>query len=159
MLRGVLLMLWPLSALAAVDSLGSTLGATLGAITLRDWASLAVLSGFSGAVALLHRVRKSFEAVAIAAASGQPVDLEARQLIDWRLYASCHMGGALFAGLMAFFLGEAMGLNAYLEAAGIALSSWGGAKLADRWADAFGERVSNFLSSNSGAGNNNRAGG
>lgn len=138
-LRALVLALWPITVLAA----GESLGATLGAVTVADWLSLAVLSGVSGLVALLHRVRRSFEAAALAA-PGAPITDE-RQLIDWRLFAAAHMAGAMFVGVLAFLLCEAADINSFLEAAGIALASWSGAKLADRWADAFGDRVSGLI--------------
>lgn len=151
----LVLVLWPLSALAAADSLG----ATMGAIELRDWASVLVLAGVSGAVALLHRIRRSFEAAAIAAASGAPVDLDAHVLIDWRLFVGSQMAAALFAGLIAFFLGEAAGMNNFLEAAGIALASWSGAKAVDLWAEGFRGRVAAFMAGGNGNGNGNNRGG
>lgn len=140
MVRAVVLALWPLTTLAA----GESLGATLGAVTLADWLSLSILSTVSGLVALLHRVRRSFEAEAQRSA-GQPVTEADRQLIDWRIFALCHMTAAVLVGFIAFALCEALDINNYLEAAAIALASWGGAKFADRWADGLSDRVSGAI--------------
>lgn len=146
-LRVAVLLLWPLAVYAAGESLGSTLGAVTGA----DWVSLLALSFVSGLVALLHRLRRSMEAQARLAA-GQPAAADDdRQLIDWRVFAVCHMAGAMLVGFIAFALCEAGDLNSYLEAALIALASWGGAKFADRWADSAGETISNLLPSRKGS--------
>lgn len=140
MVRAVVLLLWPLSTLAASESLG----ATLGAVTLADWLSVVMLSAVSGLVALLHRMRRSMEAEALRQA-GQPVTEADRQLIDWRVFALCHMSGAMLVGFIAFALCEALDINNYLEAACIALASWGGAKFADRWADGLSDRISTAI--------------
>ena len=139
-LRAIVLALWPVSVFAA----GQSIGATLGEVTVADWLSLAMLSTVSGLVALLQRVRASVEA-AVHAAAGRTVRDEDRVLIDWRLFATAHMAGALFVGFVAFLLCEAVGMNSYLAAAVIALASWSGAKLADRWADAVGDRLSGVI--------------
>lgn len=117
--------LWPISTFAA----GASLGATLGSVTVADWMSLVTLSFVSGLVALLNRVRKSLEAAATGTLGTD------QQLIPWWLFAVCHMAGAMFIGTMAFFVCEWLDLNSYLEALIIALFSWSGAKLADKWAD------------------------
>lgn len=135
-LRAVVLLVWPLATLAA----GNSLGSELGAVTAADWVSLLLLASVSGLVALLHRVRRSFEAVARAQA-GRPTDEADEQLLPWWLFALCHMAGAMFVGLLAFLLCEGFGINNYIEAAAIALASWQGAKLADKWADNFGDGI------------------
>lgn len=139
-MRLIVLLLWPISALAASQSLG----AALGDVTLADWLSLVVLSTVSGLVALLQRVRASVEAAVHAAAGREARDAD-RVLIDWRLFAAAHMSGALFAGAMAFLLASAVELNAHLAAAVIALASWSGAKLADKWADAVGDKLGGII--------------
>lgn len=144
MLQWVILWLWPVSAWAA----GASLGSTLGEISLSDWLSLAMLSGFSGLVALLHRVRRSYEAAVLHELGQNTPETDVnRQLIDWRLFAVCHMAGAFFIGAISFLGCEAIDVNNYLEAAIIALASWSGAKLADRLADAQSEAVLNKLKS------------
>ncbi|MGV8823956.1 phage holin family protein [Methylibium petroleiphilum] len=140
MVRAVILVLWPITTWAA----GESLGTTLGAVTLADWLSLVILSTVSGLVALLHRVRRSFEAEALRQA-GQPAAEADRQLIDWRIFATCHMSGAILVGFIVFALCEALDINNYLEAACIALASWGGAKFADRWADGLSDRISSAI--------------
>ena len=133
--------LWSVSAWAA-----PSLGATLGSISAADWFALVALSGSAGAMSLLYRVRRNLEIVALATATGESIDPNARQLIDWRLFAVCHMAGAMFVGSLMFLLAEAASPNRYIEAAAIALASWSGAKLADRLADAFSENIFNKLS-------------
>lgn len=129
-----------MSALAA----GGSLGSTLGAVTPADWVSIVLLSVVSGLVALLHRVRRSFEYDALVQA-GRAADVADQQLIDWRIFAAVHMAGAVFVGFVAFLLGSWMEINSYLQAAFIALSSWGGAKVADRWADTLSERFTSVI--------------
>jgi hypothetical protein len=136
----ITLTLWPLCAFAAADSIG----ATLGDVTLADWLSLIVLSTVSGLVALLQRIRASVEAAAHAAAGREARESD-RIVIDWRLFAVAHMAGALFVGGVAFLLMGAAGISAHLAAACIALASWSGAKLADKWADAVGDRLSGVI--------------
>ncbi len=134
MMRVVVLTLWPVTAWAAGESL--SLGATLGTVSVADWLSLVVLSAFSGLVALLHRVRRNFEAVALEQLGfGTPQTSLNLQRIDWRLFAAAHMAGAMFVGALAFLICEAFDIGPYLEAAAIALASWSGAKLADQLAD------------------------
>lgn len=129
-LQAILLLLWPLTTWAA----GASLGQTFGAITLADWLVLLVLSTVSGLVALLHRLRLSMEAAAAQAANLPAADAD-RVRIPWPVFALCHMAGALFTGLLAFLACEALDLGSYWEAAAIALASWSGAKVADKWAD------------------------
>lgn len=138
----VLFLLWPLTTYAA----GASLGDTFGAITAADWVSLALLAAVSGTVALLHRVRRSFEAIALQQA-GLPSDPQDAQRIDWKLFAVCHMAGAMLVGFITFLFCEAADLNSYIEAAAIALASWRGAKLADKWADGLADTVSDRISS------------
>lgn len=146
-LKAIIMLLWPVTAWAA----GASLGQTFGAITLSDWLVLLVLSTVSGLVALLNRVRISLEAVA-AEAAGQPHQAGDRVRIAWPVFAACHMTGALFVGALAFFGCEAFDLNTYLEAALIALASWSGAKLADRFADVASDRVAALLGQGGGRG-------
>lgn len=152
MMQGVVITLWPVAALAASQSLGSALAG----ISFLDWMSLITLSFVSGLVALLYRVRKSLEAAArtaalIAEAQTIPMALvQDEQRIPWWIFAVVHMAGAMFVGVLFFFIGEWLDLNSFLEAAGIALASWSGAKLADNLADGLSSgvlsRVSAFFS-------------
>lgn len=144
MIRAVVLLLWPISGYCASESLGTTLGA----ITFADWLSLVMLSGVSGLVALLHRVRRNLEAAALDEV-GKESNQGDRQLISWKVFAVAHMTGAMFVGAMSFLLCEALGdafqMNNYLEAAVIALCSWSGAKVADKWADQVSEGMLNRI--------------
>jgi hypothetical protein len=131
MLRVFAFCCWPGIVYAASQSLGTTFGE----IGVADWLTLVSLSVFSGLVALLQRVRKSFE-YNILAAKGDPTAIIAdRQLLSWKLYATCHMTGALFMGFMAFLMSETWTWNSYVEAATIACLAWGGSKFADQLAD------------------------
>lgn len=133
-----LMLIWCGQAWAAANSLGQTLGA----ITVADWVSLTMLSFVSGLFALLHRVRKSFEAMALAAA-GKDHSIDDLAYGPWWLFALCHMTGALFVGFLVFSFCEAVDVNSYLEAAYIAATSWGGAKFADKLADGLADRFLN----------------
>lgn len=144
MMQVVVVSLWPVATLAASQSLGSTLTG----VSVLDWMSLVTLSFVSGLVALLYRVRKSLEAAAVEAAliaahKTQPIYAQSiydqQQRIPWWIFASAHMAGAMFVGVLFFFLGEWLELNSFLEAAVIALASWGGAKIADNVADVFND--------------------
>lgn len=143
MIRVLLLALWPITTLAA----GASLGATLGSITLADYLALFTLSGVSGLVALLHRVRRSLEAAALNETGGD------RQLIDWRAFAVAHMAAAMFAGGLVFLVCEAGDVNSYLEAAFIAAGSFSGAKYVDRLADGLSDVVLGRISALFGGGN------
>lgn len=136
MLRVVVFSLWPITTLAASQSLGDAMYG----ITLRDWISLFLLTSVSGLVALLTRVRKSLEAAAVAARDPMAMmgDL---QLIPWWFFALIHMLGAMFVGGLAFFVCEWLDFNSYLEAPIIALASWQGAKNVDKWADSLSDGV------------------
>lgn len=145
MMQMIVICLWPVATLAA----GQSLGAALTGITFLDWMSLITLSFVSGLVALLYRVRKSLEAAALMAAGKDAVASD-QQRIPWWIFASVHMAGAMFVGVLSFFICEWLDWNSFLEAAAIALASWSGAKLADNLADGFSEgviaRVSAFFS-------------
>lgn len=141
MMQTCVLCMWPVACLAATQSLGSALAG----VSFLDWMSLITLSFVSGLVALLYRVRKSLEAAAteaalIAAGKTQPI-YDQQQRIAWWIFASIHMAGAMFVGVLSFFIGEWLDLNSFLEAAGIALASWSGAKLADNLADGLSDGV------------------
>lgn len=140
MLRTVVFCLWPVTTLAA----GQSLGDALYGVGFKDWIALLLLTNVSGLVALLTRVRRSLEAAAKQAA-GQSVDQADRQLIPWWFFALIHMLGAMFVGACTFFIGEWLDLNSYLEALAIALTSWGGAKYVDKWADALSDGFVNKL--------------
>lgn len=131
MLRAFAFCCWPGIVYAASQSLGTTFGE----ISFADWLTLVSLSIFSGLVALLQRVRKSFEYNVLAAKNDPTAVIGDRQLLAWKLYSLCHMAGALFMGFIAFLMSETFSANNYVEAAGIAFMAWGGAKFADQLAD------------------------
>lgn len=142
MLRVVVISLWPVTTWAASQSLGDALYG----IGFKDWVALLLLTNVSGLVALLTRVRKSLEAAALIA-DGQVADKADQVLIPWWFFALIHMLGAVFAGIIVFFIGEAYDWNSYIEAPAIALVSWGGAKYVDKWADGIGDTVAGRISS------------
>ena len=143
LLRAAVLMMWPVTTYAASQSLGSTLSA----VGTSDWISLVMLSGVSGLVALLHRVRRILERTAMVQQGLAPSDATDIRLIPWWYFGICHMSGALLVGFMSFLICEAAGsfVTNYLEAATIALTSWGGAKFADAWADKAGDGMGRLI--------------
>ena len=156
LLQTFVLFLWPVTVLAA----GQSLGEAIYGIGFKDWVALLLLTNVSGLVALLTRVRKSLEAAARTAArlaKGLPVD-EAEpdlQLIPWWFFALIHMLGAMFAGTLIFFFTEWLDWNSYLQAPSIALVSWGGAKYVDKWADTISDGAAERLASVFGKSNPN----
>lgn len=120
------LALWPVSAIAAGNSLGNALIRH----SLVDWAALMLLSTVSGLVALLNRVRKSMEAEARQKV-GENFVSEDIVLIDWKAFALFHMTGSYVAGMVAFFITEELEMGGYYEAAAIAVAAWVGAQLMD----------------------------
>ncbi len=134
------LIAWPVTTWAA----GNSLGDTFSSISLLDWLVLFALATFSGLVALLHRVKRSYEAAARQAA-GLPADDADRVLINVWLFATFHFPGAWFMGFIGFLIGEAFGWNPHLESVVIAFAAWGGAKVAERLADAASDRAVNII--------------
>lgn len=111
--------LWPLTVLAATE----TFGATFRQISFAAWIVVVLLSGVSGLVALLQRLKNA--------------DLGT----NWRIFVLAHMAGAELTGAVTFFGCEAIDANDFLQAALIALASFGGAAAMDKWASAFIDRV------------------
>lgn len=120
----VTLILWPIAALAAGESLSSAFTS----YSIADYLAVLLVSTVSGLVALIHRIRKDLESRALEAA-GKSYDVSDRVLIDWRLFAAFHMTGSYMAGLIVFMLCEYMDYDSHLEAICIALGAWVGAKL------------------------------
>lgn len=137
LLQVILMAFWPISAWASGESLGDTFGA----INTADWLVVIVLSSVSGGVALLQRVRKGLEAKMLEAA-GKNHDPAALLLVDIRFYAVCHMAASLGVGFFTFILCEYQNVDAHMEALLIAGCAWGGANVADKFADAAASRIS-----------------
>jgi hypothetical protein len=140
MLRVVGFFLWPITTLAASQSLGDAMYG----IGFKDWVSVFLLTSVSGLVALLTRVRKSLEAAALLK-RGDDAQTSDLQLIPWWFFAVIHMAGAMFVGALAFFVCQFFDLNSYLEAPVIALVSWGGAKRVDKWADSISDGLADKI--------------
>lgn len=119
-INGVVWCLWPVTVLAATE----TFGATFRQISFAAWIVVVLLSGVSGLVALLQRLKNS--------------ELTG----NWRIFVIAHMAGAELTGAVTFFGCEALDTNDFLQAALIALASFGGAAVMDKWAAAFADRVS-----------------
>ena len=139
--------LWPLTGATLASSIG--LGATMNQVHLADWLWLTVLAGVSGIISLLHRVRSLLEEAAAALGDAPPTSTDPSRnarLAGWKMFAACHMTGALFVGAVVFFLLESIPTNPMIEAPAIAVCSWAGAKVADTWASAFGDRIMDVLS-------------
>lgn len=125
----LVVMLWPMTALAAVDSLGRAFTQH----SWGDWVAVLALSTVSGLVAFLHRIRKNMEAEAQIRA-GKPFIEGDLFILDWRVFAGFHMVGSYMAGFIAFLLGAHLAMDSYLHALAIAFFAWMGASLLDRLA-------------------------
>lgn len=126
-LQFFMVMLWPMTALAASDSLGRAFTQH----TLSDWLALLALSTVSGLVALLHRIRKNLEAE-ILSSGGKPFAECDLIILGWKVFAAFHMVGSYMAGFIGFFLGGHFGMDPYLHALTIAFFAWMGASLLDK---------------------------
>lgn len=118
-INAVVWFLWPITVLAASE----TFGATFRDVSIAAWLVVVLLAGVSGLVALLQRLKTT--------------ELTA----NWRIYILAHMTGAELTGIVTFFGCEALNVNDFLQAACIALASFGGAAVMDKWAASFSERV------------------
>ena len=143
----LVLFIWPLTGAAVAASPG--LGAAMNMIQPADWFWLFALSGISGLVSLLHRVRSMLEEAAAALGKEPPNSTDpsgGSRGVGWRMFAACHMTGAMFVGPVVFFLLESVHTNPMLEVPAIAVCSWAGSKVADKWVSAFGDRIMGVLS-------------
>lgn len=136
LLKTVVFCMWPITVLAA----GESLGTTFGSISVADWITFFLLAFFSGLAALLRRVQQSLEFAALVAA-GKAGDEKYAQIIDWRVFAVVHQSGALFTAFLFFLVCEGFDINSYFEAAVIASAGWSGAKIADKLADGLSDGV------------------
>lgn len=120
---------------AAAWASGGGLDQAVALITMREWMATLLLSVFSGLVALLQRIKASQEA-AIKRTLGLPHNADDIICVSGLLYTGAHMLGAVFAGMVTFLASEAQHVltNGYAVAAAIALASYGGAKVAEKWA-------------------------
>lgn len=118
-LKIIALLCWPMVTYAGTV----TLGQGMGALSLLDIVTVVVLSLFSGAVAMLQRMERE----------GVPA-------VPWR-WITAHMGVALLAGVMAFFVCEAADMENWREALTIVVAAWGGARFIDAMTDRVLPRV------------------
>ena len=118
-LRLVMWVLWPATTWAT----SITLDATLRSVPLLAWLMVCILSTVAGLAALLAKMRDETPPRVV-------------------VFVGAHMLGSWLAGLLLFFAGEAGDINDFVEAVSIALGSYAGARLMDRWADKFTDKVS-----------------
>lgn len=120
--QAILYALWPTTIWAA----RITLGESLSTVPLLAWLMVFILSTVSSLAALLNRLK---------------VDTPPRL----PLFVASHVVGSWLAGCLVFFAAEALDeswdLHDMIEAVAIALGSYAGARLMDRWADSFVNRV------------------
>jgi amino acid transporter len=117
-LQTIVYMLWPVTAWAT----GVTIGATLTEVPVLAWVMVLILSTVSGLAALLNRIK---------------TDLPERL----PLFIAAHMLGSVLAGLLTFFVGESADIPDMAEAVSVALASYAGAALMDKWAATFAAKV------------------
>lgn len=127
-IKAVVYTLWPATTWAAQITLGTTL-ATVPALA---WLMVFILSTVSGLAALLNRLK-----------TDTPEHL--------KTYVAAHMLGSWVSGVLMFFVMEAADVADFSEAVGIALAAYAGARLMDRWADAFVTKVAGDKPSGQGA--------
>lgn len=135
--RGAIMARRTLAALAALAlpslAAAAALGTAISEVTGWEWLAVVVLSAFAGLVALFQRVRANQYAI-IRRQLGEPYEDADIIRVCIALYAASHMGGALLAGVLAFFLGVPVLPNGHAIAASIALSAYGGARVVERMA-------------------------
>lgn len=112
--KAVVYTLWPVTTLAAQI----TLGTTLSTVPALAWLMVFILSTVSSLAALLNKLK-----------TDTPSHV--------KTYVAAHMLGSWLAGVLTFFVMEAADLADFTEAVGIALAAYAGARLMDKWADAF----------------------
>lgn len=122
-----LLLLAPLLAWAA-----SALDSAMAAITPREWLATLLLSIFAGLVALFQKIKASQEA-AVKRKLGEPYNPADIIGVSVWLYALSHMSGAILVGAVTFFGAQPVLTNGYAIAAAIAMASYGGARVAEKW--------------------------
>lgn len=120
-------LLWPATVLAA-----SALDQAMASITPREWLATLLLSVFAGLVALFQRIKASQEA-AVKRAMGEPYSPADIIGVSVWLYAVSHMSGAVLVGAVTFFSAQPVLTNGYAIAAAIAMASYGGARIAEKW--------------------------
>lgn len=145
-IRFLTVLLWPFSVWAS----GATLGSVMTGHSASDWGALFLLTTVSGLVALLNRVRKSMEADALMKL-GLPFNQEDKMLLGWKWFAVFHMAGSYILGLVVFMIAEHQDWDSYVEALGITLAAWIGAKGMDILAGAWTDRLQGLVSALGGA--------
>lgn len=110
--------LWPVTTFAAQITLGESVVAVPGLA----WAIIFILSTVSSLAALLNRLK---------------IDTPPRLPI----FVASHVLGSWLAGVLMFFVGTAMDLHNFFVVGAIAIGSYAGAQLMDRWSQAFTNRV------------------
>ena len=118
-IKAVVYTLWPATTWAAQITLGETL-ATVPALA---WLMVFILSTVSGLAALLNRLK-----------TDTPDNL--------KTFVAAHMLGSWLSGALVFFALEAADLADFSEAVGIALAAYAGARLMERWANTFVNKMS-----------------
>lgn len=116
--QAIIYILWPCTAFAAQVTLATSVASVPGLA----WAMVFILSTVASLAALLNRLKES-----------TPPRLGA--------FVASHLLGSWLAGVLLFFAGEAFDLHDFFEVGLIALGSYAGAQLMDKWAQAFTNRI------------------
>lgn len=110
--------LWP----SAIFAAQVTLGHAVADVPLLAWLTIFILSTVSSLAALLNRLK---------------FDTPPRLPV----FVAAHVLGSWLAGVLIFFVGTAVKLDNFLVVGAIAIGSYAGAQLMDRWSQAFTNRV------------------
>lgn len=117
-IQAIIYTLWPSTIWAAQITLGSSVAA----VPALAWLMVFILSTVSSLAALLSKLRTE-----------TPPRLG--------MFVAAHVLGSWVAGVLLFFVGEAFDMHDFLEVGVIALGSYAGAQLMDRWAVALTNRI------------------
>jgi uncharacterized membrane protein len=114
LVTAALIILWPISAIAATITFGSQLAQ----IPLLAILMTCLLSTLSGVTALLHAMKQEYE--------------RAGDIPRLWLFVSSKMFGSNVAGILMFFVAEGYQLTDAWQAASIILAAFGGGPLVER---------------------------
>ena len=124
-----------LAVLPALSLAASSFDDAIGAVSPREWLWIAGLATFGGLASLLQRLDASQRAVD-ARANGRPYNEKAIIIASKPLFVAAHMVGAIFTGVLFYFLlsGQTYVTNGPAMIAMILAVAYSGAQAAERGA-------------------------